>query len=158
MDRNQKIAIVVLVLVAVLFAVVLVWGQTRKEPAGAPAPRVPNWIKNASRTLIKKKQLSVQEIEAPCLAGAGFSLSAGGACTASIAPSKARVRRARLELVQGDLVQVIVDQPASVPAKDKLRPGRPITLDFFRDDDRPDQPATLTLVCVSVERCAVALK
>lgn len=158
MDRNQKIAIVVLVLVAVLFAVVLVWGQTRKDGPRSSPPKVPAWMKNAGRSLIHKKTLTPREVEASCLSGSTFTLPAGGACTVRIPPAKARVRRARFELVQGDLVQVVLDQPASVPVQDKLRPGRPLTLDLFRDDDQPKRAAVLTLVCVSTESCGVALK
>lgn len=160
---SAKVVIIVLVLIALLFALVLVAGSRRKRDTTADTERSA-WAQ-LFKKLYQEQRVEPSEVNANCLAGGAFQLNAGAVCTAAVAASEKRVRTASLKLAQGSEAKVIYKPNAgdgkatgdgmAVPVQTKLKAGKETKFQIMR------KGGTLQLVCVSGSgspgRCMIQL-
>src|SRR5215210_5320506 len=79
---SPKVVIIVLVIIAVLFALVFVVGAGRER--GAPADTESGGWARLLKRFYREEKLAPGEVEAGCLQGAAFQILPGSPCAARV--------------------------------------------------------------------------
>lgn len=157
---NPKIAIVVLVLLAVLLlcGVGASFGGSDDDRASTDTP----WVSGLGGLLAKGQALKPEDITtaAPssCLQGDIFIVQAGGACFYAIREVSgllpAGARRMSLRLIQGSEATIVLEQEGALTAEETLSGGdRERGLDVYKDG------ATMEIRCAGTgEDCQISFR
>lgn len=169
MDRSQKVGLGLLALVALAFVAILVLGgggegQATSDlfagpGAGQPAspcaspPPAEGWVGGLGGLLLRQSPLKARDTEASCQQGDGYRIAAGGSCEVGIPTAAFTARRACLQLISGELLQLRYLQPGTFPVLATLTPGGRKGLDIHARKE-----ARLTLTCSGPEECRVRVR
>jgi hypothetical protein len=154
---SPKVFIIVLVAVALLFALVVVAGAGRRRDTSADTER--GTLARLLKKLYREERVSPSEVNAECSAGGALVLKAGSSCAASVAKSEKRVRTAVFRLAEGVEAKVVFtpapNDDLSVPLRATLKAGGETKVQVMPEG------GTLQLVCVggsgSPARCLIRL-
>jgi len=149
----QKVVIVVLVAVGMLFVITL--GMTRRsQQSGGTSSSLISSLKG----LQHKKILKPSDVTGPCVTATGFSINKGSSCEVRI-PAASRftpVDAAKLLLTKGDRVDAKLSSPDLADITATLDPGT--ASDAVKELDSGRKGGTLVLVCSGSAPCLVALE
>jgi hypothetical protein len=159
MSRQQKKAIVLVAVVAALFAVAVVIGLGGGEAGYSDAATFERWQARL-QGLVRPQSFGVRDTRG-CRTGDAFLLRVGENCTVTIPADSAPVRIARLVLDEGLEAVAELDQPGSVRQREVLAAGEAAELEVFKPPaKRPEEGARLRLQCLqgSNGRCVLRLR
>lgn len=148
----MKLFIVVLVLLALLFALGMAWGLRGRDQEASES-----WTATLQDLFPGPARLRPQTVSAACRRGSQFVVGPGATCVAQVRGDRAPVRRARLRLVKGLRATAEwrpAGEAATFPGRLVLAPGA------TKDVTIQDSGGALLLVCVSAGSgdCAIALE
>jgi hypothetical protein len=161
---GSRVILLILVALAVLFAVGMVMGVGNNTESVNPKEH--SWSQLFKEKFIKEETLNVRDISAGCLSNNMFTILASSTCHAEVKEDEARVRTMQLRLIEGDRVQVKLEPKGdnAVPLQVNLRhtDAKPLKLQIFRGEEKLQVVATLSLKCEGASgplaRCTVHLQ
>lgn len=157
---SQKIAIIVLFLIGILFIIGVNLGASHADDTQV---QTPSWLTGFGGALAKPQPLKLADLSpepVSCLQQGKFVIPVGSTCIYAIAQSPFALRVAALQLVQGTTATVALTQENTLPVQQSLTGARTTTtsdLTIYPDKAH----GTLTIQCPNAggaPACLLALK